>query len=237
MNSYFFTPQNALPNDVGFTQYGSAHLLWLVTIAAAVIAAAVVPVRYCRRTADIGAWAALVLIILEKLMFAVQGALDIGQLPLHLCEMAPVLLVLFTFRRSDWLGQVLWTLCLPGSIAALLFPDWTMYPSCSAVSLQSFMLHGLLILCPVLWLRDGLIRPDWRKLWKPWLFLAVVVPPIYLLNKLWHTNYFFVNAGSAGSPLELLIDKLGNPGFLVGYAAIALGVMVIMDLPFLRKKA
>ena len=59
----------------------------------------------------------------------------------------------------------------------------------------------------------------------------MVTPPIYLFNLRFGTNYFFLNAGSPGSPLEWLIARMGNPGFLLGYAAIALAVTAGMYLP------
>jgi uncharacterized membrane protein YwaF len=65
------------------------------------------------------------------------------------------------------------------------------------------------------------------------VFLAVIVPPIYFLNKWLGTNFFFVNAGSKGSPLDILIDIMGNPGFLAGYALALILLWGIIYLPFI----
>ena len=60
-------------------------------------------------------------------VLALIGKMSLYQLPLHLCSMAGFLCCLHAFFKWDWLGQVLYTLCLPGTVLALLFPDWVRY--------------------------------------------------------------------------------------------------------------
>lgn len=122
--------------------------------------------------------------------------------------------LLFSWRSWNWLGQVLYTLCLPGAAAALVFPDWTVYPQWSLMNINSFLVHGLLILFPVLQLAAGTIRPRLSAIWKPLLFLAVVTPPIWLFNRTWGTNYFFLNTASPNSPLALLLEVTGPAWYL-----------------------
>ncbi|MCD8249418.1 MAG: YwaF family protein, partial [Lachnospiraceae bacterium] len=126
------------------------------------------------------------------------------------------------------LGQTLYCLCLPGAVAALLFPAWTVFPQWNLINLQSFLIHALLIFGPLLEVQRGTLHPDIRRLWKTWIFLALVVPCIYLMDRRFDANYFFLNAGSPGSPLEWLIQRMGNPGFLLGYAIIVLAVNIAM---------
>ena len=52
----------------------------------------------------------------------------------------------------------LYTLCLPGAAAALLFPEWSAYPQWNFMNLNSFLVHGLLILFPILQLVEHTIR-------------------------------------------------------------------------------
>lgn len=236
---YFFAVQPGLPEGVGFARFGPVHLAWIfATVLAAALGLGLLRGR--PRAARAAAWTAALLsvglVLGLELVFLFRGMLTVGRLPLHLCELAPFLFLLFCLTGWDWVGQVIYCLCLPGSAAALLFPDWTMYPQWNLVNLQSFLLHALLIFYPLLELQRGRIRPRLRRMWKAWAFLACVVPPVYLFNLRFHTNYFFVNAGSPGSPLEWLIQRMGNPGFLLGYAAIALAVTTGMYVPFLRKK-
>lgn len=236
---YFFTTRWELPPGVGFRLFGPVHLAWLAGIAVFVIASLALLRGRKRAQARAARWGALLaagMVVGLDLFLWCRGALTAWNLPLHLCEMAPFLLVLFEFTGWDWVGQTLYCLCLPGAAAALLFPDWTMFPQWNLINLQSFLLHGLLLLCPLLEVQRGRLAPRLRHMWKAWAFLACVLPPIYLFNLRFNANYFFLNAGSPGSPLEWLIERLGNPGFLVGYAAIALAVTTLMYLPFVLKK-
>lgn len=235
---YFFAVQSELPEDIGFALFGPVHLAWMA--AAAVITLLGLRMLRGRERAQAivaraGAICAASLVAGGVLFFWLRGALTLWNLPLHLCEMAPFLLVLFSFTHWDWAGQTLYCLCLPGAAAALIFPDWTMFPQWNLINLESFVLHILLIFCPLLEAQRGTLVPRLGHMWKAWAFLGCVTPFIYLFNLRFRTNYFFLNAGSPGSPLEWLIRHMGNPGFLLGYAAIALAVTAGMYLPFVLK--
>ncbi len=43
-------------------------------------------------------------------------------------------------------------------------------------------------------------------------------------------NYFFVNWPIPDSPLSWMASFLGNPGYLIGYAALTLSVILLMYL-------
>ncbi|MCD8197784.1 MAG: TIGR02206 family membrane protein [Lachnospiraceae bacterium] len=228
---YFFALRSEVLDGVGFQAFGPVHLTWLAVIALFVV----LMLRFLRgreraqRTAALlTAILAVSLVVGLEFYFYLRGELNLRTLPLQLCESAPFLLLLFYFTGWDWLGQTLYCLCLPGAAAALLFPAWTVFPQWNLINLQSFLLHALLILGPLLEVQRGALRPDIRHMWKTWVFLAAVVPCIYLIDRRFGANYFFLNAGSPGSPLEWLIRRVGNPGFLLGYAGIVLAVNVVM---------
>lgn len=236
---YFFATQSELPAGVGFSLFGPAHLAWIVcTVLGTALGLLALRGRPRAQaiTARAGAILAVGLVALLEVWFWWRGDFTVWSLPLHLCDMTPFLLLLFELTGWDWTGQTLYCLCLPGSVAALLFPNWTMFPLWNVVNLQGFLLHALLIFCPLLEVMRGKLKPRFGYMWKAWAFLAVVVPLIYLFNLNFGTNYFFVNAGSPGSPLEWLIRRMGNPGFLLGYAAIALVVTTGMYLPRLFRR-
>lgn len=127
------------------------------------------------------------------------------------------------------MGQVLYTLCLPGTVLALLFPDWVRYPAIHFITIQGFTFHAGIVLYVICQLLQHNIIPRLAALWKVIVFLLVVVPPVYLFDKKFHANYMFVNVPSPGSPLEWLASFLGNPGYLAGYAVLMLLCMVLMD--------
>lgn len=236
---YFFATQSELPANVGFSLFGPAHLAWIAFTVLGIALGLVLLRRKPRAqavAARAGAILAVLLVGVLEVWFWWRGDFSVWSLPLHLCDLSPFLLLLFEVTGWDWTGQTLYCLCLPGSLAALLFPNWTMFPLWNVVNLQGFLLHALLIFCPLLEVQRGKLKPRFGHMWKAWVFLAVVTPLVYLFNLKFGTNYFFLNAGSPGSPLEWLIRHMGNPGFLLGYAAIALAVTTGMYLPQLFQR-
>ena len=236
----FFTYETQLPKDVGFSLFGSVHLAWLAGILAFTILAALWFSQRSayrqRRISWAAAWLLCAMIVVEKVVLALTGHLNVYSLPFHLCELAPLLYLFFAWRHWDWLGQVIYALCLPGAAAALLFPDWSAYPQWSFMNINSFLVHGLLVLFPILQLVEHTIRPRLGALWKVWLFLAVLVPPMWLFNRTFGTNYLFLNAASPNSPLAWILDFTGPAWYLLGYALLGLAVMVIMLLPWAGRK-
>ena len=161
------------------------------------------------------------------------GAFSVGYLPLHLCSLA--MFVCLYYGAHPWsknCGQILYSVCFPGAMCALLFPDWTMFPILHFQSIHSFVYHTLLVqvsLAPVV---TGRIRPGLRQVWKSMAFLVAVAIPVGVLNRLLHTNYMFLGHPSAGSPLELLGNIPGRYGYLAGYFLLVLAVEIAMNLPW-----
>lgn len=139
----FFTYASHLPRGVGFSLFSAPHLCTLAAILLFCLFGArwykKLPDRKRRRCArTLG----LLLFLADMLRYAVywrMGGLSIYELPLHLCGLAVYLCILHSLWKPDWLSQTLYTLCLPGACCALVFPDWTMYPFFSFVSLHSFL--------------------------------------------------------------------------------------------------
>ena len=237
MLRYFWTYEDVLPKDApSIALFGPVHLAWLCGIALAVI-------LLCRwygginekRRRAVGiamGWTMLAGKAFELSVITVHGFMSTWYLPLQLCDLAIFVCLLHAYFGTDFLGQVLYSLCLPGACLALLFPDWTAYPALNYESIFSFMVHGTIVAYAVMQLTSERVKPDMRKIWKPVVFLCIVVPPIYFLNKLWDTNFFFVNWPSEGSPLMLLWQLGGKMGYLPLYALAAFIALVIMYFPF-----
>lgn len=231
----FFIYGTELPPDVGFEMFGPVHLLWIFagTVLSAGLCLAYKKTK-AKRGFDRAVGAALLfLILIREVYLAVTGHLSVFELPLHLCSLAGIFCFVHSLKNFDWLGQVLYSLCLPGTLVAIVFPDWIYYPPVHFITLQGFLFHFGVALYVICQLISGRIRPDIRKLWKVFVFLAVIVPLIYLFNRRFGTNYFFVNTPSAGSPLEWLASFMGNPGYLIGYAVLAVAVTSLLDLAYM----
>ncbi|MDR2650010.1 MAG: TIGR02206 family membrane protein [Clostridiales bacterium] len=237
MAKYFqYLEDTAKPGD-GFQMYGRVHIIFLIGI---IIGIFIMSVLY-NYTSDrsrlkmLRVTAGIIFIseaVRQASFVILLPKYPISQLPLHLCGLSVFIEVIHAARPNKTTGEILYSLCLPGALAALLFPDWTMYPILSYQAVQSFIAHGLHIAFVLMPLISGDIRPSARNIWRPALFLLLIVPPIYVLNKRLNVNFFFVNAGSGGSPLDILIKLMGNPGFILGYIGVLLVLWIIMYLPF-----
>ena len=238
MSKFFrYLEDTAKPGD-GFHMYGLTHILFLFGI---VVCTVLLVLLYYNAT-DSGRLkilriTAAVIFVSELIRQAsfiiLQPVYPISQLPLHLCGLSIFIEIFHAIKPNKTTGEILYSLCLPGALAALLFPNWTMYPVFSYQAIQSFTVHGLHVAFVLMPLIASDICPSIRNLWRPAMFLVIVVPLVYILNQVLNTNFFFVNAGSEGSPLEILIKLMGNPGFLLGYIVLLLIIWGFLYLPFI----
>ena len=234
--SLFFRYQTELPQGVGFALFGPKHLAVLAGMALVIIGVSALYGRTspakraaCRRRF---AWFLLALEAGKDVWLATKGHFDNTYLPLHLCGLAIFVSLADAYFPSRTTHALLYFLCMPGALAALLFPNWTQYPVWNIQSQQSFWMHGLLMAYPIMQLAAHEWRPALRDTWRCLVFLLIVVPPIYLLNRVWNTNYMFVNVPSPGSPLVLFAKWFGNPGYLAAYLALLLAAWLLLDLPW-----
>ena len=223
---YFWTHQYDLPAGVGYAHGSVAHVLSIAAVVLAVAAGLRCPAGIRRRMKRIIPPLLAVMEMCKDLYLIRVGYFDAGYLPLHLCSMGiPVfLLAEYGGRLRSFFIETAMILILPGSLCAILFPDWTMYPVWNFMNLYSWVWHGLLVLYPLLNLDSW--KPDIRNLWKPIVFLAAVVPPISWFDRRYDCNYLFINWPPAGTPLAWLAGFMGVPGYLAGYAVLAMLVII-----------
>ena len=237
MFEYFFTYGTELPDGVGFPMFGTAHLIWLLIGTAAVILLSILYYKRGkakRRRMDliVGCFLLFLLVIREVYLYLI-GFLTAYELPIHLCSLAGILCFIHSLKNFDGLGQILFSLCLPGTIVALIFPDWLYYPPIHFITVHGFVFHFGVALYVVCQLISRRICPDIRRIWKVFVFLAIAVIPIYFFNRHYGTNYFFINAPAPGSPLEWMESVLGNPGYLFGYGVLAVVIPSLLTLLYM----
>lgn len=235
---YYFSNKNQLPRDVGFEIFGNVHVIWLIGILVAVFG-------FCRLYKNLSregrgncqkavSLSMLLMEIYKDGVLIATGAFSLKNLPLHLCGMAIFIYVIHSFKPNDITSEIIYSLCLPGAFLALLFPTWTAYPVINFIHLHSFILHSLLIIYPLLLVNAGDLVPNSKNLWTSAVFLMGVVPPMYYFNKIFDTNFLFINKPSEiNASLIFLERELGNPGYLLGYIAIVLIIWCFLYLPVL----
>lgn len=239
---YVLTYRTELPEasgGLGWEHFGAVHLTYLIGFA---LATAVLVVVY-RRSDDVRrrrirvAYTCIVVLLelIKQLICLVMGVYEPGLLPFHLCGMSIVFITIHTFWPNRTTAELLYSLSIPGAIAALLFADWTMYPVANFFCQQSFFIHFFEFSFPILLLSTGELRPRFTQLWRCALYLLIVVPPIYFFNRATGSNFFFLNEAAPGSPLAPLQAWLGNPGYIFGFAALVLAVWLVMYAPWMLK--
>jgi hypothetical integral membrane protein (TIGR02206 family) len=233
----FFTPEYDIPEGLGFTLYGPEHLGALMVLFLLSLLVLWWFQRQSRllqnRVLKVLSVTMIGMELLKDFTLGVIGAFSIGYLPLHLCSIAMFLCLYYAYHpESDRCGQLLYSVCLPGALCALLFPDWTRFPLWHFQSLHSFLYHAILVQFSLFPVVTGRIRPGLRQV--PWSFgfLVLVAIPVGFLNHLLGTNYMFLSRPSKGSPLEFLSVLPGTFGYLLGYGLLVLGVLFLMELPF-----
>ena len=237
---YFFTPEDRLPPDAGFSLWGREHLCWLLIAAALTVAACLVFRRASRRGKDalrrgVGG-AVLALEVLKNWNLWMQGSLNLYFLPLHLCSLAVFFTFFHSLRPGALLGNFLYSTCMPGALSALLFPDWTVFPAFSFHAVLGFLSHTLLTAYPLMLLAGGDLRPEPRRLPGCLALLAALAAAVYAFDRAFSVNYMFLLLPAPGSPLEWFAALWGNPGYQLGFLPLILSIWGLLYLPFLRRE-
>ncbi len=239
MFEFFWKQQDDIPAGMGYPLFGAAHLL---SVGITLLLTAFVVIIFCRlEEQKQRRFLKLLPVVMLGMEVFKDGFLvsvhrfGIGYLPLHICSIG-----IFVFLLREWLpwrwakdvfGEISYVVIMPASIAALLFADWTVYyPVLNFMNIYSYIWHGMLILYPILLRVRGEISPSIKHIHFCLLFLCVVVPPIYLFDKQFGCNYFFVNWPIQNSPLSWMASFMGVPGYLFGYAGLTIVVILLMYL-------
>ncbi|PFG17796.1 putative integral membrane protein (TIGR02206 family) [Propionicimonas paludicola] len=234
---YFFVPQNRpTPGDAGFGMFSTIHLGVLALIGLGIVALAVGYRRAGqerRRTMRLTiGWTVLSLEVLRQTSYLVNGWYSAEILPLHLCAFATVAVFIDALRPNRWTGDFLYAMGWWGALAANLFPDWATRPILNIFTWQSFSIHGLIFGYLVMRLVGGDLVPDVRNLWRVVVIAAVGCLIGFSANQAFGTNFWFLNAGAPGSPLEP-IQKLAGPWYIPVLMVLVSLLWTLLYLPWI----
>lgn len=230
---YFLDTTETAPAGIGFAHFDVLHIIWLVLFALI----AVVNCVWYRKLDQKGRslWKKIVALLLiadeifKVVMLVIGGRYLASYLPLHLCSINIFLIAFHAWKPSKILGGYLYTVGIPGALAALLFPTWTALPLDNFMHLHSFTVHILLALYPIVLTSCGEIEPKSKLISKYLLLLICMAIPIYFINLLLDTNFMFLMSADPGNPLYLFEQVWGN--HLFGFPVIIAGVLAVMFIP------
>ena len=230
---YLLDTTNTIPEGVGFPLFGTVHLIWLALCLAFIVASSIIyqNLRSTQRDKMRILFAAL-LIADELFKYAI---LIVGDrwlpeyLPFHLCSVNIFVIALHCVRPTRLTDNFLYTVCIPGALSALLFPNWAVLPFPNLMHIHSFTIHALLIAYPVMLTAAGEIRPSARYVPKCVLLMVALGIPGVICNLFLDTNFMFLMYADPGNPLYIFEQMWGN--HLLGLPVLMAAVVVIMHGP------
>ena len=230
---YFMETVDTIERGVGFSHFDSLHICWL---AAFLLICAVNCVWY-HKLGEGGRrrWKKLIALLLladelfKIVILLIGGNYGWDYMPFHLCSINMFLIAFHAWKPNKLLGNFLYTICIPGTVAALLFPAWTKLPLLNAMHIHSFTVHILLALYPIVLAVNGELKPSARMIPKCLMLLLAMAAVVYGLNLLLDTNFMFLMYANKGNPLYWFEKNWGC--HLWGFPVIAAGVLTAMYVP------
>lgn len=222
-----------IPSGLGFDHFSAEHIIWLIT---AVIVTTLCCLHY-RTLSEKGRsiWRKVLVALLIADEFLKQiplwacGNFILEYLPLHLCSINIFLIVWHAVKPNQMLGNFLYAICIPGAVAALLFPSWNKLPVVNFMYIHSFTMHILLIVYPAALVAGGDIKPRLKDFPKALALLFAMAVFLYFFNYSFDTNFFFLRTVSEGNPLYIFEVLWGN--HLLGLPLIVAAVIAVMYTP------
>ncbi len=237
---YFLDTSDTIPKGLGFSHYDATHLTWLAVFLVFTVGCCLL---YCRLSGEKSR-------VLFRRIFAgvilfdeawkwfwliLGGNFTVGYLPLHLCSINIVMIAIHAWKPNKLLDNFLYLICIPGAMAALLFPNWTKLPVANFMYWHSFTVHILLAAYPVILLAGKEIRPKMRYVLPCLGLLVAMAVPIYLFNLAFDTNFMFLMEADKGNPLYVFKEAFGS--HLVGFPVIIAAIVLLLyGIPWLVGK-
>ena len=147
MYGYFFTYQDALPENSGFPLFGSVHFIWIASIAISIFLLCKVYLRLAKnkRLQMLNAFVLLALCctFTQDAILTVTGHMNARMLPFHLCDLATFFYLFLQMRilrtgHCDSLAEIALCLFMPGAVLGILFPVWSVYPAFHYMTIHGF---------------------------------------------------------------------------------------------------
>ena len=127
------------------------------------------------------------------------------------------------------LDNFIYTICIPGAIAALLFPSWTSLPAGNFMHLHSSIIHIQLVMYPMVLAINGVLKPSAKGIPKCLGLLVLLGGVALVANLLLDTNFMFLMEAEPGNPLYIFGQIFGS--HLVGFPILISAVLLVMYVP------
>ena len=122
---HFWKTVEVIPEGIGFDHYGTLHLCWLAAFVLLTVLNCVLYRKLGQKGRKIWRIAVAALLVLDEVYkqipLFVNGYFTLGYLPLHLCSINIFVIAFHALKPNKTVGNFLYTVCIPGAMAALLF--------------------------------------------------------------------------------------------------------------------
>lgn len=256
----FFVYEDNLPDGAGYEYFGPEHFLCIAIFLLGIF----VLWRICRKGTGeekihllrLLSVCSLALELLKDFVLTVTGTMNLFELPLHICSLSIFVCLVNAYTKNrkvkEYTGNLASVLLLPAAVMAVVFPDYHIYPLFSFMNIYGYLGHffiiGYMILLhvPVLEGETDLSAPVKIKLrYLPGiiLFIFLTAIPVYMFDRLYHLNYYFINWPASGTPLIYLQEWFGKTGYKYAFLILLILLCLFMygiwfflqTLPKIRK--
>ena len=159
---------------IGFTMYDFTHISWLIVISIFLCFLIYYYKNYSivtkLRIQKAVFFGLLILEISKQLFLLVADQSSAWSPPFHLCGLGIFIIGWHAYFPNRTTTEILYSLTLPGALAALLIPGWTNEPLFSYIHFNSFIFHALLIGYVFMLLATKELQPRMKELWRSVLF-------------------------------------------------------------------
>ena len=229
----FWHTSDTIPGGFGFSHFDAFHISWLLAGVLVIGICCLAYRRMDRQGRGCFRKAIALLLIADELFklipMLILGRFRVEYLPFQLCSINLFVIGLHAWKPSKLLDNFLYTVCIPGAVAAMLFPTWTKLPPMNYMLIHSFTVHIMLILYPVVLTAAGEIQSRLRDLPKSLVLLAAFAALALVLNLCWDTNFMFLMDASKGNPLYWF--KINWGSHLLGFPVLIAAVIFVMYGP------
>lgn len=148
-------------------------------------------------------------------------------LPLNLCNLSMFINLIAVYTKRKTFMALSYSLMMPGAILALTFPERPYLESVRTISfdyIQFYLVHGLAVLIPVLFLVLGWYKPSLSNIKSVVAFVGIIFIFAFTTNYIFNANHCFLRYASPETPMEILYDKLPQPFY--GLSLYVLGCVI-----------
>lgn len=155
-------------------------------------------------------------------------------IPLHLCSLSALAAIALAFSPRQTLLDFLWYLGMPGAALALVFPAPAVSGFQALLDASYVVTHALILVIPSVRMARGM-RPRSGRSRAMMAALLGIAAAAGAVNRRLGTDFLFLAAPPAGTPLEAVFDA-GYAVYLAFLFAMMLALCLTMDALAGRQK-